>query len=194
MRYPWSDASDLIHRNQACLDDQHDGCPHVRDAGVMGFTPRGILLGVALDFAVGLCKCECHASCPISGRRISIPSREWHDSCSCPGAQAKRDLWALAGIGVPDFREKKAEVQRESRLRREAFDAVRARAAGRSRAEIRDLYEDELRARGVRIPADEVLDAKADAIAGDYRSSVRMAGSAVADLAKLVGSMLRTPR
>jgi len=60
--------------------------------------------------------------------------------------------------------------------------------------EIRDLYEDELRAQGVRIPADEVLDAKADAIAGDYRSSVRMAGSAVADLAKLVGSMLRTPR
>jgi hypothetical protein len=85
-------------------------------------------------------------------------------------------------------------VQRASRLRREAFDAVRARAAGRSRAEIRDLYQDELCARGVRIPADEVLDAKADAIARDYRSSARMAGSAVADLAKLVGSMLRAPR
>jgi hypothetical protein len=94
----------------------------------------------------------------------------------------------------PDFREHMAQSQRQSESRRGAFHAARAKAAGGSREEIRDLYLSELRSRGLNIPPDDVLDANVDAITGDYRSSARLVGRALGDLAKLVGTILRPPR
>jgi hypothetical protein len=48
---------------------------------------------------------------------------------------------------------------------REAFESTRAAASGKGHAEIREIYLAELRARGLALPSDLVLDANADAIA-----------------------------
>jgi hypothetical protein len=101
---------------------------------------------------------------------------------------------AEAGVEFPDFHESMAKAQRESQARREAFDAARAGAAGKSRAEIRDLYESELRSRGLEIPSEEILDARVDAISGDYRSSVRLMGQALGDMARFAGGLFFRPR
>jgi len=86
-----------------------------------------------------------------------------------------------------------AQSQQRSRRRREAVNAVRAKAAGKSWEEIRDLYESELRARGLEIPPEEILDAHVDAITGDYRSSVHLMGRTLGDLAKLARGIFHPP-
>jgi len=48
---------------------------------------------------------------------------------------------------------------------------VRAVAAGKSREQIRDLYEAELRSRGLTVPPDRLLGAYADALAGNPPSA-----------------------
>jgi hypothetical protein len=96
-------------------------------------------------------------------------------------------------MGFPDFGEHVAQSQRQSEQRREAFHAAQAKAAGRSREEIRDIYLSELRSRGLKIPAEDALDAKVDAITGDYRASALLMGRALRDLAKLAGSIFRPP-
>ena len=84
-----------------------------------------------------------------------------------------------------------AQSQRQSESRRDAFLATQAEAAGKSQEEIRDFYLSELRSRGLKIPPEDVLNAKVDAITGDYRSSARLMGHALSDLAKLAGFILR---
>lgn len=86
-----------------------------------------------------------------------------------------------------------AQSQRQAEARREAFHAAQAKAAGRSREEIRDIYLSELRSRGLKMPPEDALDAKVDAIAGDYRAAARLMGRTLRDLAKLAGSILRPP-
>ncbi len=94
----------------------------------------------------------------------------------------------------PDFREHMARYQRDSQSCREASHAVRAKARGKSRQEIRDLYEAELRSRGLPIPSEEVLAANVDAITGNYLPGARLLGRSLADIAKLVGGIIRPPR
>jgi hypothetical protein len=69
----------------------------------------------------------------------------WVGLCTCPGTE-------LAEARL-------AEAERE------AWEATRAAAPGNGRAQIRELYVAELRARGLSAPSDLVLDATADAIA-----------------------------
>jgi hypothetical protein len=57
------------------------------------------------------------------------------------------------------------ESQQRRAARREAFEATRAASTRKNRAEIRVIYMAELRARGLTIPSDLVLDAIADAVA-----------------------------
>lgn len=90
---------------------------------------------------------------------------------------------------IPDFKESMAQARRQSQARRDAFYETRAKAAGRSREEIRDVYESELRSRGLKIPSEDILDANLDAISGDYRSTIRLGGHALVDLTKLIGSI-----
>ena len=121
---------------------------------------------------VVLCGCGCHAACPLMNRGV-IAEAVWERRCACPGTeQARRNL------GVPrrdhgDFagvRERARRERQEQRAARdEAFDAARAAAGGKTRAEIRDIYMAQLRARGLPVPPDEVLDACADAITGGRR-------------------------
>jgi len=62
--------------------------------------------------------------------------------------------------------EKRAREQQQTRAAmRAAWEATRAAAAGKSRAQIRESYVAELLARAVTVPSGLVLDAVADAIA-----------------------------
>jgi hypothetical protein len=99
----------------------------------------------------------------------------------------------LDGEEFPDFREERAKYQRAVQLRREAVQAVRARAAGRSLDEIKELYKAELHGRGLKMPPEAVLDADVAAITGDYLPSARLLGQSIAILGKLLSGIFRPP-
>ncbi|HYZ54485.1 MAG TPA: hypothetical protein VE733_13430 [Streptosporangiaceae bacterium] len=104
---------------------------------------------------------------------MTIPLATWRESCSCPGA---------------------ARQEREDQARMEAFQAVRARGAGRSQEEIRELYIAELRSRGLDIPPEEALNAGVAAVTGNYFPSARLLGRSLADVAKLIGRVFGPSR
>jgi len=188
VRNRWADEFERAHRTPACLRGAHDDCPHLYGFGG-GLNPRRL----RLEFGAGLCKCECHSSCPVTCRRVTVQAQTWRQSCSCPGAAAERARQDEAGEEFPDFREEMAKYQRASQLRREAAEAVRARAAGKSREELKDLYIAELRSRGLNIPREEILDANIDAITGNYLPAFRLLGQSLASLGRLFGAF-RPPR
>jgi hypothetical protein len=134
----------------------HVECPHLNGAGG-GFSPR------RLRFELGshLCECSCHASCPVQyeAHRRTISEKAWYTSCTCTGAKATRQRLDDAGIKVRDFAEFHEERQRRHNAGREAIEATRARARGRSREEIKEIYLAERRARNLEVPAEPVLDA-----------------------------------
>jgi hypothetical protein len=142
------------------------------------------------EFGVVLCTCDCHASCPVFGDKrlvsglVTVSARTWLESCTCPGAEAERTRLDQAGIKLPDFDEMWAKSRQRHRSRREAFDSARARAAGKSREEIKELYLTELRARGQEISSPEALDANVAALTGDYIPVARLVGGAVVSSVK----------
>ncbi len=164
-----------------CARDAHRDCPHFVTVGG-GFNPRRL----RLEFGAGLCSCPCHAPCPVSitTNRFTVPVKEWYRSCSCPGAGRERQRLDAAGGLPPDFAEVREQARRRSQARREAYDATRARAAGKSRAEIRDLYVAELSARGVRAPTERVLDAVVERIAGNPLPAARVLGESLVQIGK----------
>jgi hypothetical protein len=129
--------------------------------------------------SVLLCPCTCHSECPLVNRLPLVTREVWPAQCACPGADlAAAKLDEAEQEEAPDFAE--FERQRQERLarsaresqqrraaRREAFEATRAASTGKNRAEIRQIYMAELRARGLTFPSDLVLDATADAVARD---------------------------
>jgi hypothetical protein len=92
---------------------------------------------------------------------------------------------------MPSFEEHMAQSRERSRARKEAFDAARASAPGKSREEIRQLFEAELRARGLKIPPDDMLDAEVDAIAGDYHALMRLMVRQAGNAAKFIRDIFR---
>jgi hypothetical protein len=190
MRNRWADEFEQFARSAACAQGHHDECAHRIGGPGGGLNPRRF----RLEFGAVLCQCECHAGCPVGGRRAAVPERAWQESCSCPAAEQERQRRAEAGIDeILDFTELRARSRQRSEARREARDATRAAAAGKSQAEVRDIYLTELRARGLDIPPDEFLDATVDELTGDYRSSARLVGHALGDLAKFARDVLRPP-
>jgi hypothetical protein len=190
MGNPWADANERVPRTPACFRGVHDDCPHLMSGFGGGFNPRRL----RLEFGGLLCKCDCHSSCPVTSERISVSIRAWRESCACPGAEAERVRHDQAGIGSPDFDfdfdEEWARSRQRSRSRREAFQAARAGAAGKTREEVIALYIAELRSRGLKIPEGKALDANVDALTGNYVTGVRLMGRLASDLWKL----LRSPR
>jgi hypothetical protein len=172
-------------RTVDCVRGLHGGCPHMFGAGG-GFN----LSRLRPEFGVGLCTCDCHAQCPVSadkrlvGRMITVPARTWLASCTCPGAEAERARWEEEGFGLADLDDLWARSRQRQQSVREAFNAARAQAAGKSREEIRELYLAELRARGQEIPQPEAMDASVAAIAGNPLPAARLMGQAVVGLVK----------
>jgi hypothetical protein len=69
--------------------------------------------------------------------------------------------------------------------RRQAFDAARAAGAGRTRQQIREIYQAELRSRGLPLPSDLLLDAYSDMIARNrQKMSLRFAARVLAEMGK----------
>jgi hypothetical protein len=124
---------------------------------------------------------------------MTVEVQAWRQSCSCPGATAERARQDEAGEQFPDFKEEMAKARRAADLRRDAAEAVRVVAAGKSREELKDRYVAELRSRGLGIPSEQVLDANVDAITGNYLPALRLFGRSVASLGKLLGEF-RPPR
>jgi hypothetical protein len=174
MRNWIADVFERSLRSPACGDGTHDDCPHKCGYGG-GPNPRRL----RLESGLVLCKCECHSSCPVTGNRAAVPEEEWRESCTCPGAEEE-----LAGRDLADG---------SSRGYIEALGAARARAAGMSRDEIKDVYEAELHSRGLELPAQPVMDACVDAMASYCGRGAGLAGRSLDSLTKLLGGTSRPP-
>jgi hypothetical protein len=169
-------------RTPSCARSAHHDCPHISGMGG-GFNPRRL----RPEFGVGLCPCTCHASCPVvlTAKRLTVPMKTWDTTCTCPGAQQERHRLTEAGIEIRDFAEIREDARRQSRARREAYEAARARAAGKSHDEIRDIYLAERRARDLNVPSDRVLDAVVERITtGNPLPAARIAGEGLVRMGK----------
>lgn len=82
------------------------------------------------------------------------------------------------------FDERWEDKRRRTRACREAFQAAQARAAGKSRDEIREIYLGELNARDLTQPGDAVLNAVVDRISGNLLPAVRLAAESLAQVGK----------
>jgi hypothetical protein len=96
-----------------------------------------------------------------------------------------------AGAETPEFGKRWEEARDRSRARKEAASAVRSRTAGRSRAEIRDMYVAELRARELRVPSDVVLDAVVDSLTGNPLPAARLGAESVIGLGRSLHDLAR---
>jgi hypothetical protein len=182
-----SEAFTRVARTGACIRGLHPQCPHLLGIGG-GINPRRL----RLEAGVILCACECHESCPLAGdaqpafpARLTVPTRAWLESCACPGADAERTRLEQAGTELPDFDALRAKSRQKHQSRRDAFEAAKAQAAGKTREEVKELYLAELRARGQELPSQEILDANVAALNGDYLPVARLIGRAVISSAKL---------
>jgi hypothetical protein len=176
----WADFA-KVGKSRACDRDAHGECAHLVTVGG-GFNPRRR----RVEFGAGLCPCACHSSCPVAiqGNRMTVPARTWRESCTCPGAEPERRRLDEAGVEFPDSGQMWAEARQRSRASREAFESARARAAGKSRDEIRGIYVGELDARGLKVPSEDVLDAVVERIIGNPLPAARLAVDALAQLGK----------
>src|SRR5262245_11971479 len=93
MRGRWADDVERSLRSTACADGTHDDCPHVTGLGG-GLNP----VRIRIELGAVVCKCECHAECPIhvTSARMTVPVRRWREECSCPGAATERQAFASA--------------------------------------------------------------------------------------------------
>ena len=102
-----------------------------------------------------LCRCSCHAACPLAGR-VPVPLTVWQQVCPCPGGQRQRVWKEDPDEPWPGFREEQERDQRKRQedwaARQQAFQVAAAAAAGKPRGQLRDLYVNELRARGQEVP------------------------------------------
>ncbi|HTZ92568.1 MAG TPA: hypothetical protein VMB74_09250, partial [Streptosporangiaceae bacterium] len=125
--------------------------------------------------------------CPVilTAKRLTVPIKTWDSSCTCPGAQQERQRLAEAGIEIRDFADIREDARRLSRARREAYEAARARAAGKTRDEIRDIYLAERSVRDLNVPSDRVLEAVVERVAtGNPIPAAKIAGEGLVRMGK----------
>jgi hypothetical protein len=157
-------------QSRVCAGGAHGDCGHTNAVVRLPASGRRLVSSVAL------CRCACHAACPLAGR-MPVSLRVWQQLCICPGAGRQRaatedqdEPWPDAG----EYREKEQRKSRESREgRRQAVRAAREAAPGKTRDEVRDLYVAELRARGQEVPAGPFLEAEVDVLMGDPLGGLR---------------------
>jgi hypothetical protein len=154
---------DPLGRSRGCAAGEHRDCGHVRIA------IRRPVSRQRLASTIGLCRCSCHATCPLADR-APVPLTVWQQLCACPGAERQRGWNDETGEQFPSFDEFQEKYQRESQGRREAkkaaFEAARAAASGKTRAEVQEIYLAELRARGLDVPSAPILEADVDWLMG----------------------------
>ena len=160
----------LLGWSGACVGGSHQDCGHVSGGG------RRLASSDRLQSTVALCRCPCHAACPLADRR-PVSLTVWQQVCKCPGGEPFRswkedpdDPWP----GSQEYREQQERQSRErSEARKQAFQAARDAAPGKSRDEIRDLYIAELRARGQEVPPGPLIEAWVDLLTGHPMRGLR---------------------
>jgi hypothetical protein len=167
----------------SCADGEHDDCPHMRsiEYRVNPFRLRP-------KSAVLLCKCECHAPCPVISKRRTVPVPAWRESCTCPAA---------AGVPSSVGRGQDTDATQTPYLspaRVAALNAAGDQAAGQSREQVKEFYKAELRARGLDIPMEAVLDVEVSLITGGYPAGTGSAGRALIGSVKRLHGIGRPPR
>jgi hypothetical protein len=178
---PWD------RRTESCDEGAHDRCPHRSGRCTVFNTPQS---------GVRLCPCSCHFACPVAtpGGPWPVPVKSWYESCTCPGGElARQSMEGSGDIARELTREAGAEERRrKAEARTEAFNAARARAAGKNRGETREIYTEELRARGLNTGGPRT-DADVALIAGNPLPMVvlegkglLMIGKGLRDFVKLV--------
>jgi hypothetical protein len=179
-------------RSRSCVSGAHESCGHLGHGSMLSHDGRLVLM---------LCRCDCHAACALATGVPLVPQAIWVGLCTCPGTELAEARLAEAEREAPDFpdvermRERREERARERQAERAAgraaWEAARAAADGKSRAQAREVYVAELRARGLAVPSDLVLDAAADAIARNREKfsvsySARVLAGLGRDFAKLL--------
>lgn len=147
----------------ACAGREHQECGHVCTGMRRPVSPD------RLQSTIILCRCECHASCPLVGR-APVPLTVWQGLCVCPGGEKYRAWKEDAKEPWPGFGEAWEQTRRKTVLQtfalREAFRAAEAAANGKTRPEVRDIYLAELRARGQEAPPEPFLEIDLDLLTG----------------------------
>src|SRR5258708_12292349 len=90
------------------------------------------------------------------------------------------------GVEFPGSGELWEKARRHNQARSEAFRAARARAAGLSREDVREIYIAELRARDLPIPSERALDAAIETIMGNPLPSARLLGEGLIETGQLL--------
>lgn len=177
-----------VDKSRACTRGAHGDCAHFAAVGG-GFNPRRL----RLEFGAGLCPCSCHSSCPValSGKRMTVRPEAWRESCTCPGAEQERRRLDDDGVEFPDFGKIREEARNRSRARKEAFESARARAAGKTRDETREIYLAELNARSLTVPRDDLLEALVDRIGGNPLPAARLTAEGLAQMGKALHEISR---
>jgi hypothetical protein len=175
-------------RSAPCAGGRHAGCGHL-GAIARGQQGRG-------RPSVLPCFCTCHSACPLGSRLWVIPRTVWQQQCTCPGTEQAARKLDEADRHTPDFahfereqqeRREKSEHERQERraARREALDAARAAGAGQTLQQITEIYQAELRSRGLPPPSGLLLDAHADTIARNrQKMSLIFAARVLAEMGK----------
>jgi len=157
---------DPLGRSVSCAADSHQDCGHV------GVSFRRFLPPEQMQSTVVLCRCACHAACLVTGWR-HVPLTAWQELCTCPGNKPQRAWKEDPDEPWPGAREQREQRERQDAAsrdrrdaRRQAFEAARAAGAGKTRDQVRQIYLDELRARGQEQPAEPLLEARIDLLVG----------------------------
>jgi hypothetical protein len=175
-------------KSPACTREEHGSCAHFVTLGG-GINPRRL----RLEAGAGLCPCPCHSPCPValSGKRMTVPLKTWHESCTCPGAEDERRRLDQSGTDLRGVDERRDDARGRTLARKEAFQATQARAAGKSRDEIREIYLAESSSRGLRRPSDSVLDAIVERVSGNPFPAVRVAAESLVQMGKAIHALSR---
>jgi hypothetical protein len=81
--------------------------------------------------------------------------------------------------------------RRRSRVRKEAFTATKARAAGLNREQVREAYLEELHARNLKIPPDPILKVAVDSIMGNPLPAARLLGQHLTAMGKEIHKLTK---
>lgn len=157
-------------RSRACARGAHLECGHVSYAA-------GPVPGHRMDSDVLLCRCSCHAACPLTRRKGAVPVAVWQQRCVCPGAEQTRTTPGDPHELLPRFEDwwetYKSDQRLRSQAQAEAFNAARNAAPGKTRDQIRELYTAELQARDLEIPQEPLLEARVESLSGEPRAARR---------------------
>jgi hypothetical protein len=96
-----------------------------------------------------------------------------------------------AGMDAASLDDLWEKAKRQSAARSEAFGAARDQSAGRSRAEVREIYLAELRSRDVPIPPDDLVDRAVERILGGPMVGARQMGEGLIETGKLVHGLIK---